>query len=261
MVDEFEHDLLDNGAAGGSVVGQVGGGGARRVPPVARRRGPLRAASSTSSRLRHLHATRTTSSRSGHLTRCAPSSDRCESIGSFRRSSCSSPRVSRAGELVGLRWADVDLDTGGITIRRIVSMTNGQRTESVPSPSARRTVTIGQRTVDVLDERRAEAGSISVDQPVFEKRGGGELNPESLSNTFRRLVGHADVSPITLAGLRHTHAATAVPSRRLTAGCLLSSVSDTRRSRTTQDMYGHLIPHLRDPHLEAFEQSILETQP
>ena len=111
---------------------------------------------------------------------CAPSSDRCEGF---------------------------DLDTGEITIRRIVSMTNGQRPESMPSPSARRTVKIAQRAVDVLDQRRADAGNLSVDQPVFEKRGGGELDPESLPNTFRRLVAHANASPITIAGLGHTHAA------------------------------------------------------
>ena len=45
---------------------------------------------------------------------------------------------------------------------------------------------------------------------VFEKRGGGELNPESLSATFRRLVDHARVSSITISGLRHTHAAIAL---------------------------------------------------
>lgn len=44
------------------------------------------------------------------------------------------------GELVGLRWGDIDLDGGTITVRRIVSMTLGKRTESDPKPSARRVI-------------------------------------------------------------------------------------------------------------------------
>jgi integrase len=260
MVDEFEHDLLDNGAAGGGVLSAKSVEGVHAVfdqllDDAVRRGAASSNVAASAAPPRH---------EDDVITVWTPDEVRAF-LGSVR-----GHRLFPAffvllatgltrGELVGLRWADVDLDTGEITIRRIVSMTNGQRTESVPSPSARRTVSIAQRTVDVLDERRAEVGSFSVDQPVFEKRGGGELNPESLSNTFRRLVEHAGVSPITIAGLRHTHAA--LLFRAGVSPLVVSKRLGHSTFATTQDMYGHLIPPLRDPHLESFEQSILESQP
>jgi integrase len=40
---------------------------------------------------------------------------------------------------------------------------------------------------------------------VFTRADGQPLDPDSLSKAFRRLVAVADVTPITLHGLRHTH--------------------------------------------------------
>lgn len=112
------------------------------------------------------------------------------------------------GELVGLRWNDVDLDAGTIVVRRVVSMTLGQRTES--NVSTPRTVTLGEHTIDVLQQHRATSDQPAHDWPVFQKRGGGELNPESMSTMFARLVERAGVTPITIGGFRHTHAAMAL---------------------------------------------------
>jgi integrase len=158
------------------------------------------------------------------------------------------------GEVVGLRWGDVDLDAGEIQVRRIVSMTNGQRTETEPSPSARRTVSISERTIGLLRARREDAADAGDDVPVFEQRGGGELNPESLSLTMRRLVDRAGVTPLTMSGLRHTHATMA-----LRAG--VNPIVVSRRLghssyATTQNMYGHLIPPLRDHRIEELEDAI-----
>ncbi len=163
------------------------------------------------------------------------------------------------GELVGLRWGDVDLDAGEITVRRIVSMTNGQRTETTPSPSARRTVTIADRTVDVLAQHKLEVGDACAERPVFEKRNGGELNPESLSATFGRLVEKAGVPPLTIGGLRHTHAA--LLFRAGVGPLVVSKRLGHSTFVNTLNMYGHLIPPLRDANLAPFEQSILTTQP
>jgi integrase len=54
------------------------------------------------------------------------------------------------GELVGLRWADIDLDSGTINVRRMVTMIRGTRTESEPTSASRRSVTIAARTTELL---------------------------------------------------------------------------------------------------------------
>jgi integrase len=94
---------------------------------------------------------------------------------------------------------------------------------------------------------------------VFEKHGGGELNPESLSITFARLVDHAEVSATTISGLRYTHAALALK------GGVNPLVVPKRlghsTSATTYDMYGHLIPPLHDPNIDLLEAALIAAAP
>lgn len=160
------------------------------------------------------------------------------------------------GELVGLRWGNVDLEAGTITVGRMVTMTNGARFESEPAVAARRSVAIGARTSEVLRTHRADSGYPVDDVPVFDKQGDGELNPESLSKSFARLVDHAGVTPLTISGLRHTHAAMAFKAG--VNPLVVSKRLGHSTSATTYDMYGHLIPPLHDDKLEVFEAELFE---
>jgi integrase len=161
------------------------------------------------------------------------------------------------GELVGLRWGDVDLDAGNVSVRRIVTMIRGTRTETEPTAAARRSVTIAARTTELLRVHRANSGHPANEVPVFEKRGGGELNPESLSTTFAVLVERAGVSALTISGLRHTHAVMAFKAG--VNPLVVSKRLGHSTSATTHDMYGHFIPPLRNTNLDAFEAELFET--
>ena len=160
------------------------------------------------------------------------------------------------GELVGLRWGDVDLDAGTLTVRRIVSMAGGTRTETAPMVAAQRTIEIGPRTVELLNDHRRAPGATDDTSPVFQQRAGGELNPESLSKTFARLVDHAQVSSLTIGGLRHTHAAIALKGG--VNPLVVSKRLGHSTSATTHDMYGHLIPPLHDPNIDVLEATLFE---
>ncbi len=160
------------------------------------------------------------------------------------------------GELVGLRWGDIDLDAGTISVHRIVTMINGARTESEPKAAARRSIAIGAHTIELLRAHRANASQPDADGTVFERRGGGDLNPESLSTTFARLVEHAGVPALTIGGLRHTHAALAFKAG--VNPLVVSKRLGHSTSATTHHMYGHLIPPLRDDNLELFEAELFE---
>lgn len=163
------------------------------------------------------------------------------------------------GQVVGLRWGDIDLDAGVLTVRRVVSMAGGTRTETEPTITAQRTVTIGPRTVEVLRNHRRTSGATDDGSPVFEKRGGGELNPESLSITFARLIDRAGVSRLTIGGLRHTHAAMALKGG--VNPLVVSKRLGHSTSATTHDMYGHLIPPLHDPNIDVLEATLVGAAP
>lgn len=120
----------------------------------------------------------------------------------------------RRGELLGLRWSDVDLKAGTLTVNQAMQRTRGELEFKQPkTKTSRRTITLPAVTVEALQanhkaqlEDRIKLG-LGRDPRglVFTRCDGLPLDPDSLSKAFERLVIKAKVTPITLHGLRHTH--------------------------------------------------------
>jgi integrase len=120
----------------------------------------------------------------------------------------------RRGELLGLRWSDVDLNVGRLTVNQAMQRTNGElEFKSPKTKTSRRTITLPAVTVEALQahhkaqlEDRMKLG-LGRDPHglVFTRADGKPSDPDSLSKAFERLVIKAKLTPITLHGLRHTH--------------------------------------------------------
>ncbi|MDH3308534.1 MAG: site-specific integrase [Acidimicrobiia bacterium] len=120
----------------------------------------------------------------------------------------------RRGELLGLRWSDVDLDSGVVSIRRTWVQVDGTPQESTPkTPQGRRAVEIDDRTVSILrrhrtaqvQERLARSAWEDTDH-LFVWEDGRPLRPDWTSRRFDHLVRRTDLPVIPLHGLRHSHA-------------------------------------------------------
>ena len=117
----------------------------------------------------------------------------------------------RRGEILGLRWSDIDLDAATLSIRRSVSCTGYQvHTTPTKTRTSRRAIDLDQQTVTVLREWRhhqlAELGTVAADGTVFTRPDGHPVHPHSMSQTVSRLQLAASVPAIRLHDLRHTHA-------------------------------------------------------
>jgi integrase len=118
----------------------------------------------------------------------------------------------RRGELLGLRWSD--LKDGVLTVNQSIERIKGELAFKAPkTKTSRRSITLPTVTIQALQEYRAvqaeERLKLGLGRDprglVFTRADGQPLDPDSLSKAFRRLVAVADVTPITLHGLRHTH--------------------------------------------------------
>jgi len=127
----------------------------------------------------------------------------------------------RRGELLGLRWRDVDLDGATITVRRSAGLIRnaGEGAEVVEGPTKNgkpRVVDLDPGTVEVLRSWKRERGSLALvlardDALVFGDANGQHRNPEHFSRTWNQTAARAvgdglDLLPIRLHDLRHTHA-------------------------------------------------------
>jgi integrase len=116
----------------------------------------------------------------------------------------------RRGELLGLRWADVDLEHGTATIRRSLGLVRGKLVYSPPKTEA------GERTLELpafalaalRAHRKAQAGlrlqlggayDTAVDLVIC-REDGSPLRPDYVTHRFKRLVRDAGLPEAV-----HTH--------------------------------------------------------
>jgi integrase len=125
----------------------------------------------------------------------------------------------RRGEALGLRWGDVDLDAGRLTIRQTLIEVNGRLEFSQPKTSnARRTLHLATDAVAVLtghQARQAADREYALDawqdqDLVFTTAIGTPVHPRNLVRSFDRLCTIAGVPRIRVHDLRHTHASLAL---------------------------------------------------
>ena len=165
----------------------------------------------------------------------------------------------RRGELVALRWTDVDLKERRIAVRQATTVVSGTAvTGDVKTKRSRRVVDIDAGTVAVLrgwakqqKELRLLFGSDwTTTGLVFTMPTGEGWHPDSVSQAFERLVSPASkeraeaslkLRPrIRFHDLRHTHA-----SHLLAAGVNVKVVSDRLGHASvafTLDTYAHVMP-------------------
>ena len=170
----------------------------------------------------------------------------------------------RRGEVLGLRWSDIDLDTATLSIRRSVSCTGYQvHTTPTKTRTSRRAIDLDQRTMDVLREWRhqqlSELAAVAADGTVFTRTDGEPVHPHALSQTVSRLQRSAGVPTIRLHDLRHTHA-----TLMLKHGIPLKVVSERLGHSTpafTMAVYQHVLPGMQRDAANTFARLITPADP
>jgi integrase len=139
-------------------------------------------------------------------------------------------RGLRRGEAAGLRWGDLDLDAGTLTVTGQLQQLGGRIVAGLPkSDAGRRVIALGKTTIAALREHRlrqqaerAAAGTRWTQTGyVFTTKTGKPFRPDRMTGLFAKLVAASGLPPVTLHGLRHG-AATLAPA----AGTDLKVVQD-----------------------------------
>lgn len=119
----------------------------------------------------------------------------------------------RRGELCGLQWADVDLDTATLVVRRSASDADGAVTIKDTKTHGARRLSLDASTVAVLgrhrlamEERAAAAGTeLGQDAFVFSQAldGTAPYRPNRVTSTFNDVRDQAGLKGVTFHSLRH----------------------------------------------------------
>jgi integrase len=155
----------------------------------------------------------------------------------------------RRGEVLGLRWADVDLPAARVAVRRSLVTVGHEVVVSEPkSAKGRRSVALDPGTVAVLRswrkqqaaERLAWGPAWTDSGYVFTREDGRALHPREVTRAFTRHALATGLPLIRLHDLRHTHATLA-----LEAGVHPKVVQERLGHASiaiTLDTYSHAVP-------------------
>ena len=124
----------------------------------------------------------------------------------------------RRGELAGLRWKDVDLDAGTLSVVQQRTNANHEVVVSTPKAGSQRQILLAPATVAALRQHRTvqlqerlALGEAWTDTGyVFVDEAGQPYHPHSYLAMFRRACARAGVPPIRLHDVRHTMATLAL---------------------------------------------------
>lgn len=163
----------------------------------------------------------------------------------------------RRGEVLGVRWRDIDLDAGRVSVRQaLVSVAYEVSISDVKTGSSRRTIDIDDDLVQVLRDwhkvRAEERDGVEPgpDDLVFVKADGTSMHPDIFSQLFDRNVAKVKVPVISLHDLRHTHA-----TLLLKAGVHVKVVSERLGHANvafTMNVYQHVLPGMQAEAADTF---------
>ena len=160
-------------------------------------------------------------------------------------------RGLRKGELLGLKWTDLDLDGGTLSVRRSLKVTDhGLGFGPTKNKASRRSVPLNKSVVAALkahrlrqNEERLQLGELWEDQDlVFPNRVGKPINPSNLYNReYKPLLKRAGLEDerFTFHSLRHTFAS-ALCNKRVYPKVIQSLLGHSSITQT-MDTYSHLM--------------------
>ncbi|MCJ7425963.1 MAG: site-specific integrase [Dehalococcoidales bacterium] len=169
----------------------------------------------------------------------------------------------RLGELLGLRWCDIDLDMASLSVvqalykrsgvcKMVEPKSSGSRRRIALSPSL--VLTLRQYRVDQQVQRILIGEPMADSDLVFSHPGGKPLDPGVVSHTFAKVLRKAGLPHIRFHDLRHTHA-----TLLLKAGVHPKIVSERLGHANigiTLDTYSHVLPGLQERAAESFDEML-----
>jgi integrase len=170
----------------------------------------------------------------------------------------------RRGEILGLRWKDVDLTLSLLYITQTMQQLDDGRIvfEEPKTAKSRRAVALSPAAAIALRSHREmqEAEFMMVERPftpdtlVFERADGTTPVPDSVTHAFTKYAKRAGVTGVHLHNLRHTHA-----SLMLKAGVHPKIVSERLGHSSvafTLDTYSHVAPGLQEAAALKFDETL-----
>jgi integrase len=170
----------------------------------------------------------------------------------------------RQGELLGLKWEDVDLEAGTLQVRRTLATGKGGPQLTAPkTKGSRRTVRLIQNAVNALRSHlKRQLGEIDRAGSLWRENGlifasetGDPLDRRYVTtHRFKPLLKRAGLPQIRFHDLRHTCATVLLGSN--VNPKIVSEMLGHASIAITLDTYSHVLPNMQSEAAKAMEDAL-----
>jgi len=166
----------------------------------------------------------------------------------------------RRSELLALRWEDIDLQNGQLTINRVMHHINGEFIFREPkTEKSRATIALTPSTVDLMEnyKQRSVGECLLLGKEfneadlAFCRLDGSPILPHTLSQYWRRVANRIGMPKLRLHDARHTHA-----SLMIRKGINIKVIQERLRHtsvQTTLNIYSHVLPGMQEEAARLFD--------
>nr|WP_274427624.1 site-specific integrase [Caldicellulosiruptor owensensis] len=154
-----------------------------------------------------------------------------------------------AGEIVSLKWCDVNFETRIISVVKTEHKNKGLKMVNLKTKTSKRAVYMNDVLYDEL-KNLCEITKPKPDDFVCPRLPTGNLTVEYLSKRFKKLVKRYNFSVIRFHDLRHTFA-----TLMLSLGVntkIVAEILGHSDIKLTADTYSHLLPTMQESAMKEF---------
>src|SRR5260221_61058 len=166
----------------------------------------------------------------------------------------------RRGELLALRWQDIDFKNRSLSVQRSVSrFPGGHRVSEPKTASGKRSITLPPFVIEALQQQRIRQLETKLKAgPAWEEHDlvfcniyGRFLNSASLYDLFTSLVKKAGLPHMRFHDLRHS-AATILLAMNVPVKVIQELLGHSSIT-TTLNVYGHVLPSMQEEAMDKME--------
>lgn len=170
---------------------------------------------------------------------------------------------ARKGELLALKWDDIDFETGFIRLTKTLFHNEGKFIfQTSKTKESKRLISLDTKTLSLLKKWRVEqiqanlanVGNNSESKIIFTRDGGSPMRLAYLNDKLSAVIKKYKLHRITIHGLRHTHA-----SLLFEAGASIKEVQERLGHsdiQMTMNIYTHVTDDLKEQTTEKFQRYI-----
>ena len=170
----------------------------------------------------------------------------------------------RRGEILGLRWSDVDLKNKRLSVRQILQQKR-DGTAFFKGPKTQkslRSIPLANLAIDALKRHKAAQAELRLqlgtgkdkDDLVFHNARGEPWRPNSMSGAYRDFIKARGFRAVSFHGLRHSHATHLLENN--THPKIVSERLGHSTTAITLDLYSHILPTLQETVTASIDESL-----